>query len=168
MKEEGDPPPSPFHTNPQVWFCHVKGADLLLICFIAAYVIFFCIHCFNFSGKSSTPCVHLKKYKCKPFYCSNVVVIFIFIFLIVSSYYYYNYYLLLSYYQGGSYFNGSWRNRKLLSIWLFSSFIGCSPGNHYCHWYVMFLLSFFNYKNDWRGEVVTFCYTCTMVAKFLD
>ena len=41
MKEGGDPPPSPSHSNPQVWFCHVKGADLLLICSIAAYVIFF-------------------------------------------------------------------------------------------------------------------------------
>jgi len=164
MIEGGDPPPSSSHTNPQVWFCHIKGADLLLICSIAAYVIFFFIHCFNFSGKSSTPCVHLKKYMCKPLYCSNVVVIFIFIFLIVIIIiycllllllllllfivYYYHYYLLLLYYQGGSYFNGSWRNRKLLSIWLFSSFIGCSPRNHYCHWYVMFLLSFFNYKND--------------------
>ena len=56
------------------------------------------------------------------------------------------YIIVLLYYQGGSYFNGSWRNRKLFSIWLFSSFIGCSPGNHYCHWYVMFFLSFFNYK----------------------
>ena len=94
MKEGGDPPPSPFHTNPQVWLCHVKGADLLPICSIAAFTwFFFCIHCFNFSGKSSTPCVPFRKYKCKPLYCSNVVIIFIFIFLIICSYYC-NYYLL--------------------------------------------------------------------------
>ena len=40
-KRRGDPPPSASHSNPQVWFCHVKGADLLLICSIAAYVFFF-------------------------------------------------------------------------------------------------------------------------------
>ena len=68
IKEGGEPLPSPSHSNPQVCFCHVKGADLLLIRSIAAYMIFFCIHCFNFSGKSSTPCVHCRNYKCKPLY----------------------------------------------------------------------------------------------------
>ena len=41
MKEGGDPPPSPSHSKPQVCFCHVKGADLLLIRSIAAYMILF-------------------------------------------------------------------------------------------------------------------------------